>query len=544
MNYLIVIQLLGGVGLFLYAIKMISDSLQQAAGDKLRHLIGMLTKTPVLGVIVGTAVTVLIQSSSATTVMTVSFVDAGLMTLRQAIGAILGANIGTTVTGQILAFKIKDFALLFVIVGVLLLFLGRTDRQKQIGNGLLGFGLLFVGMQTMEHSMSFLRSRQDIFLMFASNPLLGVLAGAGLTLLVQSSSATVGLTIALGAQGLLPLEAAIPIVLGDNIGTTITAVLASFGTNRSARQACAAHVLFNIIGVCIFLPLMPLYLPFVAGTSDAVPHQIANAHTLFNVCNTLLFLPFVGPFARLIERIIPADKKQTAGAPADEAPLLDTRLIGHMPVAAVSAVEKTSLQVGLESAELLRNVQKAFFTKDTPSVEKTRDLATTISRQKKRISDYIEMLQAEGVSVGDLRVLRRNEVSVSDLGRIAHLALTMVETGEELRKNEMSFSEDTAKEVEHLFDDTSRALATAIMLMHHEGTLAFREQSILQVRELAAKVREREGKLRVDHIANLQSGKCSAQTSLVLIDVLSAIENIAYRARKISEVGYNAPVNA
>ena len=236
-----IIQLLGGVGLFLFAIKLISEALQLIAGDRLRQLIGTLTKTPIMGVLVGACVTVLIQSSSATTVMTVSFVDAGLMTLTQAIGVIMGANIGTTITGQILAIKVQDYAYLFIIIGVLLSFFGRSKVQKYAGNGLLGFGLLFVGMQTMESSMSFLRNEKELFLMFSHNPLMGVLAGTLLTLLVQSSAATVGLTIALGVQGLLPLHAAIPIILGDNIGTTITAVLASIGTDRTAKQACAAH---------------------------------------------------------------------------------------------------------------------------------------------------------------------------------------------------------------------------------------------------------------------------------------------------------------
>ncbi len=236
-----IIQLLGGVGIFLFAIKLISVSLQSLAGNILRSLIGTLTKTPLLGVFVGTIVTVLLQSSTATTIMTVSFVDAGLMTLKQAVGVIMGANIGTTVTGQIIAFKVKDYAYLFIIIGILMNLVFKEEHYKYTGNALFAFGLLFVGMQTMENSMAFLKTREDLLLTFSHNPLLGVLAGTVLTLLVQSSSATVGLTIALGAQGVLPLEAAIPIILGDNIGTTITAVIASIGTSKSAKQACQCH---------------------------------------------------------------------------------------------------------------------------------------------------------------------------------------------------------------------------------------------------------------------------------------------------------------
>ena len=343
------VQLLGGVGLFLFAIRLISESLQMLAGDKMRQIIGMLTRTPLLGVIVGAGVTMLIQSSSATTVMTVSFVDAGLMTLKQAIGVIMGANIGTTVTGQLLAIKIKDFAYLFVIIGALLSFLKKERRLAHVGSGMLGFGLLFIGMQTMEGAMAFLRERQDIFLMFSHNPLLGLAAGMLLTLLVQSSSATVGLTIALGVQGLLPLEAAIPIVLGDNIGTTITAILASIGTSRAAKQACAAHVLFNVIGVAIFLPLMPLYIGLIQSTAQGIGHQIANAHTLFNVCNTILFLPFVGLFARLISRLIPV--RETPEFP--DVQYLDPRLIAVTPGIAVESVKNECIHMGEETLRLM-----------------------------------------------------------------------------------------------------------------------------------------------------------------------------------------------
>ena len=262
-------QVLGGVGLFLYGIKLTSDSLQALSGDRLRQIVGSLTRTPVRGVLIGAGVTMLMQSSSATTVMTVSFVHAGLMTLKEAVGVIMGANIGTTLTAQIIAFKIKDLALPAVGIGMLLALFGKTKRQRYIGNGLVGFGLIFMGMQTMEKSMSFLSDRKDIFLAFSSNPLLGVLVGTVVTMLVQASSATIGLTMAMASQGLLTLDAAIPIILGDNIGTTITAVLASFGANRAAKQAAAAHVLFNVIGVVVFMSVLPLFESVVARTSSS-----------------------------------------------------------------------------------------------------------------------------------------------------------------------------------------------------------------------------------------------------------------------------------
>ena len=357
-----VIQLIGGVGIFLYSIKMISESLQLMAGNSLQNLIGMLTKTPVLGVMVGTVVTVLIQSSSATTVMTVSFVDAGLMTLKQAIGLIMGANIGTTVTGQIIAFKIKDYCYLFIILGSLLQFLGKTNAQKHLGAGLFGFGLLFIGMQTMEDSMYVLRSRTDLFLMFKESAMLGVLAGTVITVLIQSSAATLGITIALSMQGLIPLEAAIPIILGSNIGTTITTILAAIGTCRHAKQACLAHVLFNIIGVAIFLPIMPLYIDFIRASSDSIGHQIANAHSLFNICNTIIFLPFVGSFAKLITAIIPDPQNR------NPASLTWTRNLSNLPLPSLLTLLKTNVSQWVPSFlnPLTRLKNCIFITKKSP----------------------------------------------------------------------------------------------------------------------------------------------------------------------------------
>jgi phosphate:Na+ symporter len=304
-----------------------SETLQDLSGEKLRRLFSTVTKTPVRGIGVGIVVTTLLQSSSACTVMTVSFVHAGLMSLYQAFGVIMGANIGTTVTAQLIAFKFSDFALPFVGVGVLLSMFGRTKRQKIVGNGLVGFGLLFLGMKTMEGSMAFLRDRKDIFVAFSNHPLLGVLAGTGMTLLVQSSAATVGLVIAMASQGLLGLDAGIPIILGDNIGTTITAVLASIGANRGAKQAAACHVLFNLFGVVIFMAAFPLFKGVVEVTSSSIPRQLANSHTLFNVANTLIFLPFSRPFVTMVQKIIPGKVAVLDMGPR----FLDRRLISATP---------------------------------------------------------------------------------------------------------------------------------------------------------------------------------------------------------------------
>lgn len=528
MSFFTAMQLLGGVGIFLFAIKLISESLQMVAGERLRNIIGMFTKTPIMGVFLGTAVTMVIQSSSATTVMTVSFVDAGLMTLTQAIGVIMGANIGTTVTGQILAFRVKDLAYLFVIIGVLLIFVCSSKKLKHLGEGLLGFGLLFIGMQTMETSMSFLRDRQDLFLAFSDNPLLGLAAGTLLTLLVQSSSATVGLTIALGTQGLLPLEAAVPIIFGDNIGTTITAVLAALGTGRAARQACAAHVLFNVIGVCIWLPLMPLWIGFIEASSASIGHQIANAHTMFNICNTILFLPFVKPFAALIRRIIP-DKDRIDRR---DAVYLDPHLIQRTPVVAVSAVRHECRHMGDIVMELLERTEKVFFEQKDEEKEAVMQLEDKLDRLETSIRGYASDIMQTGLDGKDADLLEACVVSAGDLERIGDKGKRLIDFYEYRKKRGDDFSSEAMKEVRSLFFETRRAVSLALNVFGPENFSA-EDKTKLDAR--ADHIRELESSLRASHASRLGAGHCSPESGLVFIDVLGAIEQIAYRARKIAD---------
>ena len=528
MSFFTAMQLLGGVGIFLFAIKLISESLQMVAGERLRNIIGMFTKTPVLGVFLGTAVTMVIQSSSATTVMTVSFVDAGLMTLTQAIGVIMGANIGTTVTGQILAFRVKDLAYLFVVLGVLLIFVCSSKKLKHVGEGLLGFGLLFIGMQTMETSMSFLRDRQDIFLAFSNNPLLGLAAGTLLTLLVQSSSATVGLTIALGTQGLLPLEAAIPIIFGDNIGTTITAVLAALGTGRAARQACTAHVLFNVIGVCIWMPLMPLWIGFIEASSASIGHQIANAHTMFNICNTILFLPFVRPFAALIRRIIPDSEK----IDRREAVYLDPHLIQRTPVVAVSAVRHECRHMGDIVMELLERTEKVFFEQKDEEKDVVMQLEDKLDRLETSIRSYASDIMQTGLDGKDAAILEACVVSAGDLERIGDKGKRLIDFYEYRKKRGDDFSSEAMKEVRALYLETRRAVSLALNVFGPEDFSAD-DKAALDAR--ADRIRELESSLRASHATRLGAGHCSPESGLVFIDVLGAIEQIAYRARKIAD---------
>lgn len=523
-----IFELVGGIGLFLFAIKLMGESLQDLAGDRLRQLISSLTSTPVKGVLVGTLVTVLIQSSSATTVMSVSFVHAGLMTLKQAVGVIMGANIGTTVTAQIIAFKIKHYALPIIAVGMMLSVFGRTKKQKYLGNGLVGFGLLFLGMKHMGDAMKFLRGRQDIFLAFSHHPFLGVLAGAGLTMLVQSSSATVGLTIAMASQGLFGLDAAIPILLGDNIGTTITAVIACLGSNRTAKQAAAGHVMFNVIGVGIFILILPIFKSAVLMTSGDIARQLANAHTMFNVTNTLLFLPFTGIFVKVIQLIVPSRETIVYSGPQ----FLDIKLIDASPAAAVDAVRKEILRIGDLTRQMMLDVHHAFTKDDPHMIEQVNQTEKIVNELTHKVAQFSSELWQKSLSQ-DLSVVLSSYINgLGDLERIGDHAQNLIELYDYKRENKLPFSEKGMDEFEEMFSITNRAVELSLEAIADEEIEKARE--VIDVLENQIDTMEKE--LRIRHIKRLNKGKCHPSAGVVFIDILSNLERIGDHAHNLSYV--------
>ncbi len=519
------LQLLGGVGLFLYGIKLMSETLQDISGERLRRLFATVTKTPVRGIGVGILVTTLLQSSSACTVMTVSFVHAGLMSLYQAFGVIMGANIGTTVTAQLIAFKFADFALPFIGIGVALSMFGRSKRQKSIGNGIVGFGLLFLGMKTMEGSMSFLRGRHDIFLAFSHNHILGVLAGTGLTLLVQSSAATVGLVIAMASQGLLGLDAAIPIILGDNIGTTITAVLASIGANRGAKQTAACHVLFNLIGVVVFMTGFPFFREIVELSATSVARQLANAHTLFNVMNTILFLPFARPFVSFVQKIIPGKVSVVEMGPR----FLDRRLISATPAAAVHAVRQELVRLGFLAEEMLQNVHAAFVERDSKKAEEVFQTEKLVNQLTHEIARYAAEVGQSSLSADLSLTLGAYVNAASDIERVGDHTTNLTELYEYTQENHLSFSEQGMEEFEEMFGTARRAFHLAVEAILNEDGEAAGEVLVLEDRVDAL-----EKELRKRHIERLNTGACQPSAGVVFIDILSNLERVADHANNLA----------
>ncbi len=367
--------LFGGLSLFLYGMAKMSDGLKKAAGNQMRKILATLTKNRVVAMIVGAFVTMVIQSSSATTVMLVSFVQAQLMTYVQSIGIILGANIGTTITAQLVAFKLTDYALLMITVGFVLTVFSKKESIKHIGEAILGFGILFFGMKLMSDAMKPLREFQPFIDLMKGleNPLLGILIGAAFTALVQSSSAFTGIVIVLAQQGLLTLEAGIPMILGANIGTCVTAGLASIGTIREAKRVALAHVLFNIGGVMIFVWLIPPLAELVRSLSSVsdlsgmeklaaeTPRQIANAHTIFNVSVGLIFLPFTTLLAKQVYRILPEVEQVKGIDPATWH--LDDSQISH-PAFAIELAQTEISRMSKIIARMLRAIIHPFTTDD------------------------------------------------------------------------------------------------------------------------------------------------------------------------------------
>jgi len=346
--FLMVTSLFGGLGMFLYGMEMMSDGMKMTAGNRMRSILEKLTSNRFFAVGVGAFVTMVIQSSSATTVMLVSFVNSGLLSFAQGLGVILGSNIGSTVTAQIVAFKVTDYALGLIAAGALMSLFSKKDSTRNIGFVILGFGLLFYGMKVMSDTMKPLRANPTFNSILTSfeNPFMGILAGAVFTALIQSSSATTGIVITLASGGSITLEAGIPLILGANIGTCVTALLAGLNASREAKRVAIAHVTFNVIGVALFCFWIPTFAEMVAKTSDNVPRQIANAHTFFNILATVVFIPFTTILASLIIRFFP-DQEKSRNIEKPSVLNLDEKVLEHPPVAISNAQAEIRGVVGL-----------------------------------------------------------------------------------------------------------------------------------------------------------------------------------------------------
>lgn len=529
--------LLGGLGLFLYGMDMMGKGLESAAGNRLKTILEKLTSNRLMGVLVGTLVTCVIQSSSATTVMVVGFVNAGLMNLSQAFGVILGANIGTTITAQIIAFDLSQWAPLFIIIGVVPLLFSKKQSIQSYFTIVAGFGILFFGMNTMSTSMEPLRDSQW-FLSFISsfeNPIMGVLVGVIFTAIIQSSSASIGILQALAASGVIGVSAGhsagLYLVLGANIGTCITAVLASTNGNTMAKRAAVIHVMVNIIGT-IWFGLLIAFVPIpeiVASWSPNDPARIiANFHTIFNVVNTILLLPFGGLVIKFINKII----KQNKNSDEDDNRLLylDDRIVDTPTMASISIHQ----ELGHLADKTYRNLERALesFSKQSEDMaEKVFSEEKSINYIASEIVRFLVKLQAmtEISDTERLEIFRVHEV-VSNIERIGDHAENIAEYTLDCKMNDSKFSKDALDDLWDIAEHAKQAYSAAIKVIKGEGHEEEERRLCWENEDMVDKLRD---EMKEKHIRRLAKGECDPRSGMIYADMVVDLERIADHATNL-----------
>ncbi len=542
----VIFGLVGGLAIFIYGMNMMSECLQKAAGEKMKSILSMLTKNPVLGVLAGALTTAVLQSSSATTVMAIGFVSAGLMSLPQAISIILGANIGTTMTAQIIAFKISDYIYLFIFVGFIIAFISKKEKVKNIGQTIFAFGLLFLGIETMGSVMKPLASSAFFVNMIgkvSTIPVLGVGVGALMTLVVQSSSATIAVLQNFASQAgpdgvssIIGLTGAIPILLGDNIGTTITAVIASIGQPKDARRTAFAHCVFNISGAILFLFLVKPYAALIQYISpkgnevDVISRQIANAHTGFNLTMTLIWIPLIPIMVKIVMWLVP-DKKNEEQKLLSMPKYLDTKLIAQ-PAAALLLVAREIMNCSDIVAQMLDKIRTRGGKNEAEVDAFVQEHAKSLQALNTSINDYLASMYSEGVlneeqaaqSAGMLYIL-------CDIDRIGQLALDITENLQVQNKGKHKYSKEAVKELKKAIDQICTIYRESIQRISGDGDITIQDmqsqkESIMNLDE----------KIRKNHISRVGKGKCDSKLTAPFNEVLHNIDRIGNSCVNLVEV--------
>ena len=529
----IAISLIGGLGMFLYGMNVMGDGLQKAAGEKLKKIIEMLTTNRIMGVLVGTLVTAIIQSSSATTVMTIGFVNAGIMSLQQAVGVIMGANIGTTVTAQLVSFNIEKYAPIAIGIGMVFWFFTKKKNIKNISEILIGFGILFVGMNFMKEAaapVSEMSQVHDAMLYLSKNPVLGILAGFLITGTIQSSSASIGILIVLASQGLLPITAALPVLYGDNIGTCVTSLLSTIGASRNARRAAIMHLCFNVIGTLLFIIVLSKPIVALVTSIDPtnVPRQIANAHTLFNVVNVIVLLPFSTYLVKLATKLVPYTEDEELEN-IHTTKFLDERILETPSIALSNTVDEV-IRMASRSTRSLNSAYDAVKTFSHEKREKTFEYERMINTLQLDITNYLFALSNRNLS--DIERIKADILFhiVNDIERVGDHADNIAEISQFMEDKKVIFTEDARNELDTIFELASKNFYDSITALK---TSDF---------ELAATITEREREINIleqnarnSHMARLHAGTCSVEAGIYFLDIISNLERISDHSINITE---------
>ena len=525
-----VLSLLGGLALFLYGMHMMSSGLEAAAGNRMKSILEKLTANRFLGVAVGAGITAVIQSSSATTVMVVGFVNSGLMSLRQAVWIIMGANIGTTITGQLIALDVGALAPLMAFAGVALVVFFKNPKLHNYGSIVAGLGVLFIGMDMMSAAMKPLADEPAFVSLMTrfENPILGILAGAAFTALIQSSSASVGILQALAASGAISFSSAVFVLFGQNIGTCITAVLASIGTSRNAKRTTLIHLMFNIIGtiiftiVCVLFPLPALVASF---TPENIPSQIANMHTLFNIVTTLLLLPLGTQMAALTERILPEPAEKTEEEKREMMGLayLDKTTLGSSAVWLGKLQQELGRMLDLAS----ENVDAAFQSVISGLDEKTEKAIRTeelVDLLNKEISQYVAKAMVRETNAEDSAAVASGFRIAGNIERISDHAMNILGYGQRLEKENIQLSDEALKELMEM----RTVCAKALRYLHGESRLD-------NAAKLEQTIDDMTGRFRENHMRRMKNGECTDEGCILYSEILTDFERVGDHVLNIAQ---------
>jgi len=531
--------ILGGLGLFLFGIKFMGDGLKSLAGDKLRDIIDKYTSKPWMGLIIGILVTVVIQSSSATTAITIGFVRAGLMRLDQTVGIIFGANIGTTITAFLVGLKVEKYSLFFIFIGAMLLLFSKRKKQGYIGEITLGFGMLFYGLMLMGDALKVLKDIQafhDLTIAMSIHPWWAVGGGIIMTGVIQSSSAMIGIIQKIYEAGGMPFAAALPFVFGSNIGTTVTAALAAMGGSLASRRAAGIHTLFNVLMTIVAMMMLPVYISiinYLTGMLGLEPMmQIAVAHIIFNAVGTVLFYPFIKQMVWIVKKVIRGDEKERIDINTED---FDSGLAHDLPTAALGVAKRATLKMGEISTEVIETAKQYLNKENKVNLDSISQLEDIINNFDTKITDYLLLISKEKLNEDDIEQNSINLQIVKNLERIGDLTMNLGEFFDLVYDARESFSQQALDEVNNMFDLVIHMLNRSLKIYEHN------DFSLLQsVKEDETYLDLLESKARNNHFARMRSDECPTTIGgSVFVDILGTLERMGDHAENIARSVFN-----
>ena len=534
----IIIPFAGGLGMFIYGMQIMAQGLENAAGSRMKSLLEVLTKNKLMGVLLGAVITAVIQSSSATTVMVVGFVNAGIMNLSQAMGVIMGANIGTTVTGWLVSsvewakfLSPANLAPIAIIIGVVLMLTGKRRSTKDISSIIIGFGILFVGISTMSSAVSPLQESEglrNIFVALGHNPFMGIMAGAVVTAVIQSSSASVGILQSLAAAGLVPFNAAVYIIMGQNIGTCVTAIISSVGAKKTAKTAAIMHLLFNIIGTVIFSVVAIVFFKLInpeMGMGMITQTEISSVHTIFNIGTTLLLFPVSDWIIRLAKKI----QKEEETTVDETRVLLDERML-ETPAIALQTVRREVCRMGNVVKGTMEKAEQVLFTRDPAVIAGIKEEESVADRLCKGITDYLLKISSLAINEKEHQHVASLLQIVSDIERVSDYCENISEYAESLKEQKAVFSDVGTEEMKEMLKVCSESFSYAVEALEEGST-----EKAKMVLKREDQADDLEVRLRTEHMKRLADNRCSTEAGIAFLDALTGLERISDHARNIAE---------